>query len=171
VLNTRTASVSESTAIAELWTVANTARRAALDLGPVAEADDDSRAVRLRLGAPRTFAFVVEEDGRLVAIALAMQALAQDGASPVPVPGLLHVSMVAVHPDAWGRHLGALVLESTQREGRKRGFTSAQLWTHETNRRAQRLYERLGWTVSGRTKADDSGEPIRHYVRPLDDGQ
>jgi GNAT superfamily N-acetyltransferase len=75
--------------------------------------------------------------------------------------------MVAVRPARWGQGLGAVVLERIRSEARERGFTSAQLWTHETNRRAQRLYERLGWTRSGRTKIDDRGEPIRHYVREL----
>jgi GNAT superfamily N-acetyltransferase len=98
---------------------------------------------------------------------LVLQALDQDGAGPDPLPGLVHVSMVAVHPDRWGQGLGALVLDVARREARKRGFTRAQLWTHETNRRAQRLYERLGWVASGRTKIDDHGEPIRHYVREL----
>jgi ribosomal protein S18 acetylase RimI-like enzyme len=58
-------------------------------------------------------------------------------------------------------------LDAAQLDVGKRRFTRAQLWTHETNRRAQRLYERLGWAASGRTKIDDYGEPIRHYMREL----
>lgn len=100
-------------------------------------------------------------------MALMLQALDRDGASSDPLPGLAHVSMVAVRPDRWGQGLGAMVLDSAQREARRRGFIRAQLWTHETNRRAQRLYNRLGWAASGRTKIDDHGERIRHYVRGL----
>jgi GNAT superfamily N-acetyltransferase len=100
-------------------------------------------------------------------MAIVLQALDQDGASSEPLPGLAHVSMVAVRPDRWGQGLGAVVLELAQLEARKRGYLRAQLWTHETNRRAQRLYERLGWVASGRTKIDDHDELIRHYMREL----
>jgi ribosomal protein S18 acetylase RimI-like enzyme len=110
---------------------------------------------------------LVQDDGDPVAMALVLQALAQDGASRDPLPGLAHVSMVAVHPDWWGQRLAAVVLDLALLTARTRGFTHAQLWTHETNQRAQRLYERLGWTASGRTVIDDRGERIRHYVREL----
>jgi GNAT superfamily N-acetyltransferase len=100
-------------------------------------------------------------------MALLLQALDRDGASADPVPGLVHVSMVAVRPDRWGQGLGAVVLDAAQREARSRGFVRAQLWTHETNRRAQRLYARLGWVASGGTKIDDHGERIQHYLRQL----
>ena len=132
--------------------------------GGIAEAE---RQVQRRLADPASFAQLVEEDGELVAMALVLQALDHDGAGADPLPGLAHVSMVAVRPDRWGRGLGAQVLGMAQLEARQRGFTRAQLWTHETNRRAQRLYERLGWQASGRTKIDDFGEQIRHYAREL----
>jgi GNAT superfamily N-acetyltransferase len=138
-------------------------------LGPVAGGGiaEAERQVQRRLADPASFAQLVEEDGELVAMALVLQALDHDGASADPLPGLAHVSMVAVRPDRWGRGLGAQVLGMAQLEARQRGFTRAQLWTHETNRRAQRVYERLGWTASGRTKIDDYGVQIRHYAREL----
>jgi ribosomal protein S18 acetylase RimI-like enzyme len=140
-----------------------------LPLGPVAGAGivEAEQQVRLRLADAASFALLVEEDRDPVAMALVLQALAQDGASRDPLPGLAHVTMIAVRPDRWGHGLGALVLELAQLSALQRGFTRAQLWTHETNRRAQRLYERLGWAASGRTKIDDHGERIRHYVREL----
>jgi ribosomal protein S18 acetylase RimI-like enzyme len=171
VLTTRVARRADAAAVARLWTAANTARQAevALPLGPVAGANtaEAEQQVHLRLADPASFALLVEEDDDLLAMALVLQALAQDGASRDPLPGLAHLSMIAVHPDRWGQGLGALVLDLAQLNARKRGFTRAQLWTHETNRRAQRLYERLGWAASGRTKIDDHGERIRHYVREL----
>jgi ribosomal protein S18 acetylase RimI-like enzyme len=157
--------MADAAAIARLWTAANVARRAetGLPLGPVAGGDDAERQIHRRLADPGAFV-ILADDGEPVAMALIMQALDQDGASPDPLPGLAHVSMVAVHPDRWGRGLGALVLTAAQHEAQERGYARAQLWTHETNYRAQRLYERLGWVASGRTKIDDNGEPIRHYV-------
>jgi GNAT superfamily N-acetyltransferase len=154
-----------------LWTAANTARQAevGLPLGPVAGSGvaDAEQQVRLRLADPAGFGLLVEDDGDPVAMALVLQALAQDGASQEPLPGVAHVSMVAVRPDRWGQGLGALLLAQVELNARKRGFVRAQLWTHETNRRAQRLYERRGWVASGRTKIDDHGVRIRQYVREL----
>jgi ribosomal protein S18 acetylase RimI-like enzyme len=167
----RVASQGDVVLIAELWVAANVARQAELGLpvGPVAGGGlaEAERQVRRRLGDPASFAQLVEDDGELVAMALILQALDRDGASVDPLPGLAHVSMVAVRPDRWGQGLGAQVLALAQGGARPRGFTRAQLWTHETNRRAQRLYEGLGWEASGRIKIDEYGEQIRHYVREL----
>jgi GNAT superfamily N-acetyltransferase len=171
VLVTRIADEADTAAIARLWTAANAARRTetGLPLGPVAGSDLDGAdaLVRRRLSGPAAFAVLAEDRGEVVAMALVLQALAEDGASSEPVPGLAHVSMVAVRPDRWGQRLGALVLDAALAEGRERGFRRAQLWTHESNGRGRRLYERLGWVASGRTKTDDFGERIRHYVRDL----
>ncbi len=54
---------------------------------------------------------------------------------------------LAVHPDAWGRGLGS--------EGLARAVAAIQprravLWVLEANHRARALYERLGWTETGR---------------------
>jgi ribosomal protein S18 acetylase RimI-like enzyme len=171
MLTTRAGCLADAAAVARLWTAANVARRAetGLPLGPVAGEDiaGAEQQVHRRLAGRAAFAVLAVDDGELVAMVLVLQALDQDGAGPDPLPGLAHVSMVAVHPDRWGRGLAAVVLDVAQRDARNRGFTRAQLWTHETNRRAQRLYERLGWVPSGRRKVDDQGEPIRHYVREL----
>jgi GNAT superfamily N-acetyltransferase len=171
VVTTRVGSLADAAAAARLWTAAGIARRAelGLSLGPVAGADHDEaeQQVRARLADAASFVVLAEDAGEPVAMALVVQALAQDGASPDPVPGLAHVTMVAVDPGRWGQQLGAVVVDQAESEARDRGYVQAQLWTHESNRRAQRLYERLGWTASGRTKIDDHGEPIRHYTRDL----
>jgi GNAT superfamily N-acetyltransferase len=159
---------SELAAEAEaVWLSANQARLAALGIppGPVAE-QDDLVARRLATGA---FGVVATEGEEVVAVALAMDAIEDDGRGTEPVPGLMHVSTVAVLPERWGQRLGEIVLEDVLDEGRHRGYVRAQLWTHESNRGAQRLYERTGWTPSGRTIIDDRGEPIRHYVVDLGD--
>jgi GNAT superfamily N-acetyltransferase len=150
-----------------VWLSANQARLAALGIpsGPVAERDD-LVARRLATGA---FGVVATEGEEVVAVALAMDAIEDDGRGTEPVPGLMHVSTVAVIPERWGQRLGEIVLEDVLDEGRHRGYVRAQLWTHESNRGAQRLYERTGWTPSGRTIIDDRGEPIRHYLLDLGD--
>jgi ribosomal protein S18 acetylase RimI-like enzyme len=177
VLTTRVGGPADAPATARLWTVASIARQAhlGLPLGPVAGAASvqtaEDRVHRL-LGGPGAvlvlgFAPDTGSGGEPVAMALVVQARAEDGASTEPLPGVCHVSMVAVHPDHWGRHLGALVMARAQLEASHAGYTRAQLWTHETNHRAQRLYERLDWIPSGRTTTDDHGEQIRHYTREL----
>jgi GNAT superfamily N-acetyltransferase len=148
-----------------VWRSANLARLAALGIPPglVAE-QDDLVAQRLAGGA---FGVVAIDRGELVAVALALEAIEDDGKGTEPVPGLMHVSTVAVVPERWGQHLGEIVLEDVLDEGRRRGYERAQLWTHESNLGAQRLYERTGWTPSGRTTIDARGEAIRHYVLDL----
>lgn len=163
----------DAPAIAALWHAANRARHDALGLpvGPFAGADPAAgrRRVIECLADPRCCVVLAEDRGDPVAMAIAVPGLARDGASSEVIPGLAHVTMVAVHPDRWGQGLGSAVLEAVLAGARERGFTRAQLWTHETNLRAQRLYLRLGWTASGRTTRDDYGELIRQYVRSLTD--
>jgi uncharacterized protein (DUF952 family)/GNAT superfamily N-acetyltransferase len=151
-----------------VWLSANQARLRALGMppGPVAE-QHDLIGLRLAAGA---FGVVATDNDEVVAVALAMDAIEDDGSGNLPVPGLMHVSTIAVVPERWGQRLGQLVLADVLDEGRRRGYERAQLWTHETNLGAQRLYERIGWIASGRTKIDDHGEPIRQYVLELDQG-
>ena len=171
MVTTRAGRLDDAGAVARLWTAANLARHAeiGLPLGPVAGEGvvGAEHLIHCRLADPAALAVLAHDEGDLVAMALVLQALDRDGASSDPLPGLAHIAMVAVCPDRWGQGLAALVLGVAQHDARQRGFTHAQLWTHETNHRAQRLYERLGWAVSGRAMIDDYGEAIRHYVRAL----
>jgi ribosomal protein S18 acetylase RimI-like enzyme len=150
-----------------VWLSANQARLDVLGIppGPVAERDA-LVAQRLAIGA---FGVVATDRDEVVAVALAMDAIEDDGKGTEPIPGLMHVSTIAVIPERWGQHLGELVMAAVLDEGRRRGYECAQLWTHESNRGAQRLYERTGWTQSGRTMIDERGEPIRHYILDLGD--
>ncbi|HEY8475095.1 MAG TPA: GNAT family N-acetyltransferase [Natronosporangium sp.] len=168
MLATRIATPADIPAIARVWAAANRARHAEAGLPSHAYAADAEQRVRNRLAAnPGNFAVLVEDGDQVVAIGFVVQALADDGASQEPLPGLAHVAMVGVHPDRWGQGLGGLVVEQAQRTAKERGYTRAQLWTQTTNRRAQRLYERLGWQESGKTKVDNHGELILHYQREL----
>ncbi|MET7426523.1 GNAT family N-acetyltransferase [Dactylosporangium sp. NPDC005555] len=132
----------------------------------VAHAVAEAR-VRRMLTAPGSLIVLAEQDGDPVAMALIVQALAQDGASADPLPGVTHVTMVAVHPAHWRRGLGGAVVTRAEAEARRLGYTRAQLWTQQSNERAHHLYTGLGWILSGRSKTDDHGEQIRHYTRDL----
>jgi ribosomal protein S18 acetylase RimI-like enzyme len=98
----------------------------------------------------------------LLGTALGVQGRADDGAGP-PIAGLLHISMVSVAPDLWGRHIGRRLIESLLAEAARRDYDRAQLWTHADNLRANRLYRVMGFRRSGRVRIDDWGELIVHY--------
>jgi ribosomal protein S18 acetylase RimI-like enzyme len=109
-----------------------------------------------------------EPGPELIGTILAVQGLGQDGAGP-PVPGLLHISLLSVAPDRWGRHVGRLLVEAVLNRGAANGFQDAQLWTHADNLRANRLYKAMGFRRSGRVRVDDWGELLVHYRRSLAD--
>ena len=77
---------------------------------------------------------VVEDRGRLVAETLVL--------AP---PGRALIADVAVAPSSQGKGFGRVVLVGTVRALRERGSTAIALVVTEGNRRAVRLYERLGF--------------------------
>lgn len=58
---------------------------------------------------------------------------------------------LAVHPDAWGRGLGREGVELAVAAIRAAG-SAPTLWVLVENHRARGLYERLGWTPTGRSR-------------------
>ena len=61
-----------------------------------------------------------------------------------------HVSVIAVTKDAEGHGVGRALMEYAEAWARKRGHTSITLSVFEGNRRAQALYERVGYAVEMR---------------------
>ncbi|WP_189219329.1 MULTISPECIES: GNAT family N-acetyltransferase [Streptomyces] len=120
---------------------------------------------RRRLGDSGTFFFVAESpaDGP-VGLAAATSGREHGGTGPV-LPGLCHISVVAVHPAHWGEGLGGRLVRALLAHGHARGYDRFQLFTQAGNARAQRLYESLGFVLTGRTDVSDGGEDIVHYVR------
>ncbi|GAA1534551.1 hypothetical protein GCM10009827_060870 [Dactylosporangium maewongense] len=167
MLTTRVGGPSDAPVVARLWAAADAARRAdaGTEGGRHDETTAEARTLRMLAGTA-SLLVVAEDEGEPAAMTVVVQALARDGAGD-PIPGLAHVTMVAVDPSRWGLGLGAAVVTRAQAEARGLGYTQAQLWTQQSNARADRLYRRLGWTLSGRTNTDEHGEPIRHYVRAL----
>jgi GNAT superfamily N-acetyltransferase len=144
-----------------VWRAAHEARRS----GGTAMPSQEERG-RRNIARDDSFLVVADDAGRIVGMALGMPALADDGAG-APVPGLSHIAMVFVAPDRWGQGLGGGLVDAILERARAGGYTRAQLWTHATNVRAQRLYEGRGFARSGREKADDGGEVIGLYAREL----
>jgi ribosomal protein S18 acetylase RimI-like enzyme len=107
-------------------------------------------------------------DGRTVAVCHGMQARERDGEGD-PIPGLMHLSMIAVEPECWGRGYGRRMTEFGIAHGIELGYEAIQLWTQATNSRAQRLYQSLGFVPEGRVKID-RGESIGLYCLVLKPG-
>ena len=109
---------------------------------------------------------VVAEDDSVVGMASGLSGRADDGTGPV-VPGLCHLGMVFVEPLRWGEGIGHALVAAAVDQAAGLGYRRVQLWTHESNERAQRLYRAHGFAPSGRTMTDDHGELIGHWIRDL----
>jgi 8-oxo-dGTP pyrophosphatase MutT (NUDIX family)/GNAT superfamily N-acetyltransferase len=143
-----------------LWQAANDQRRLETGIQPIHDARD-------ALARPGAFAIGIVEGHQLLSMAMALPALADDGRSLHNVPGLAHISSVATQPGNWGQGLGGRAVRAIMAQASRRGYARAQLWTHELNSGARRLYEGLGFEFTGRRKPDEVGEPIVHYYCEL----
>jgi len=119
------------------------------------------------LDRPGAFGVGVLAGATLVAAAVAMPARSDSGRSTRYVPGLAHISSVVTEPTRWGQGLGARVTRAVISQAIRRGFARAQLWTYTSNPAEIHLYERLGFSASGLTKADSGGETNAHFVAVL----
>lgn len=146
-----------------LWRAATDTRRLESGLEPTQPPEESSSA----LSRPGAFGVGVFDDDLLIAAAVAMPARGDAGRSSQLVPGLVHVSSVSTHPTRWAEGWGEVVTRAILSQSMRRGFARAQLWTYARSPTARRLYERLGFTVSGLHKSDDNGESVVHYAADL----
>lgn len=164
----RPADSDEAPAVALLWEEAHLARRNGRSLPP-----RQRELVLQRMAAPDALLFVADDPARrpsggaVVGCALGLPGRADDGAGPV-VPGLLHLSAVAVAPERWGRRTGGLLVVRVLAEAVAHGYREAQFWAQADNARANRLCRSLGFRRTGRARVDDWGELVVHYRRRLD---
>ena len=82
----------------------------------------------------------------------------------VPLPGFGHISMVFVDPAVWGSHVGTELVRDIQ----ARDWEGLSAWTRTDNRRAQRLFERSGFTDTGNRSTLHDGDEIMQlaWARP-----
>ncbi len=149
-------------AIAALWFRAQAARRP----GPFVTIADSRALVAQRVAQPGSWFIFAAEGQRVVGIAYGAPGRNDDGLGK-PIRGLLHLGMIAVEPHDWGRGIGKGLVQQSFAMARERAFREMQLWTHADNLRAQKLFEGLGFTRSGRIKRDPRGETIVHYACSL----
>jgi len=148
----------ETTIAVDLWNEAQSARRGA---ATTSSGMLELEATRLR---SRDAVFLVlEEIGNPIGFALASPAREDWGTGKI-IPGLAHISSVAVKPSRWGHGFGRQLMGVLIEELARLGYLNAQLWTQPSNRRALRLYLSLGFWFTGDERKDDLGEHIGRYA-------
>jgi ribosomal protein S18 acetylase RimI-like enzyme len=142
-----------------------------IDVRPVTPADWRAyREVRLAmlLDAPWAFgsthsdALTIDDDGWRDRVASAEYWLAWCGGDPVGSvclsdrdarhPGDVNIFGMWVDPSVRGRSVGDQLVRAALARARERGKARVLLHVVDTNTRARRLYERLGFTATGRTE-------------------
>lgn len=73
----------------------------------------------------------------------------------------IHINNVALRPALRGQGLGTALMHHVFAEARRLGATRATLEVRASNDRARRLYERLGFSVSGTRR--------HYYTNPVED--
>jgi ribosomal protein S18 acetylase RimI-like enzyme len=127
--------------------------------------------VRRWMAVSDAILLVAERNGQIMGMTLAVASRMVDEAGLVTpghpvIPGLCHISLVFVVPDAWGRGIGAQLLDAVLAEIRRREYAHVQLWTHEDNVRARRLYVSRGFRLTDDRRANPAGETIVRFERP-----
>lgn len=118
---------------------------------------------------PGAWAITVAEDpdGHLVGYT----ALDQQEPQPESVPGeAIYLSKFYLRPETRGTSLAADLLAATQALARTLGKTALHLATHEDNIRAQKFYEKNGFTRYGTRDFQLTPEIVGHdytYYLPL----
>jgi ribosomal protein S18 acetylase RimI-like enzyme len=96
-------------------------------------------------------AFVLEESGHVIGVAVLVSS----------DEGIL-LDNVAVHPDHQGEGLGRQLMEFAESEAVKQGYSSLELYTHESMTENISLYKYLGYVETDRRTESGFG---RVYMR------
>lgn len=82
--------------------------------------------------------------------------VAVDGGELVGFATIHGAELCALHvdPDAWGRGVGHALIERARADLAAAGVTEAHVWVLVGNARAERFYQRDGWTTDGRRRSD-----------------
>ncbi|AJY77442.1 hypothetical protein VN24_02410 [Paenibacillus beijingensis] len=65
------------------------------------------------------------------------------------VSGIIHIDLLAVHPDYRGFSIGRSLLAAAENDGRRSGCVLSRLFVDEGNEKAHRFYKRCGYTAAG----------------------
>jgi ribosomal protein S18 acetylase RimI-like enzyme len=130
--------------------------------GKAPDAERISR-VRDKLQDDDALLVVARRDDEVVGMALAEPFRDHDGEGDVR-PGVGHVSMVFVHPDAQGRGVGRELMGLLAAEAR---WSQLSVWTRDNNEVARRLYAWSGFELTADRGSTANGDPISRWeTRP-----
>ena len=107
----------------------------------------EARRLREGLATPEVWALLAEEGGEPAGHVALMPAATHE-LIPSHEPGLLHFWQLFVREPWWGSGLATELHSRALREARARGYTALRLFTPAAQARAQRFYEREGWTLA-----------------------
>jgi ribosomal protein S18 acetylase RimI-like enzyme len=80
-------------------------------------------------------------------------------------PDLGEVAALYVDPGCYGAGIGRLLMAEARAALRERGFEAALLWVLDGNERAQRFYEREGWSPDGSTREENPYDIVSNVSR------
>ena len=107
-----------------------------------------------REGSPK--AAVLVHEGQVIGVSSFIQTRDED----LP-PSYGEIISIYVLPEYWQRGLGTRLLSWVAGELHAMGFSHCALWTLEENLRAQKAYERFGFTRDGARKSQEfCGVPV-----------
>ncbi|HTE74606.1 MAG TPA: GNAT family N-acetyltransferase [Actinomycetes bacterium] len=158
----RPAAPADHEAAIAVWAASDTARRGAPSPPEVPQ------MLRERFALGDVWVLVADDDGVVVGVAQGAPAREDGGTGPV-LPGRCHLSMVFVAPDRWGEGIGSVLVDAAVALAAGLGYDTVQLYTHEDNDRAQRLYAGKGFLRDGDVRADAWGDPVGRWARRLAD--
>ena len=158
----RPAAPADHEAAIAVWAASDTARRGAPSPPEVPQ------MLRERFALDDVWVLVADDDGAVVGVAQGAPAREDGGAGPV-LPGRCHLSMVFVAPDRWGEGIGSVLVDGAVALAAGLGYDTVQLYTHEDNGRAQRLYAGKGFARDGDVRADAWGDPVGRWAKSLGD--
>lgn len=110
--------------------------------------------------APARTVFVLEDIGRVVGFAGVAPSRDDEAGEEIG-----ELTAIYVLPELWGAGGGQLLMEHALGSLRQAGFSQVTLWVLDTNLRARRFYEQLGWTADGATKVDQREDFALSEVR------
>jgi len=70
------------------------------------------------------------------------------------LPDHAELAALYVHPDQWGRGIGAALIAAARGSLVQQGFRTAYLWVLAGNTRADRFYQIDGWQPTGEHRTD-----------------
>jgi ribosomal protein S18 acetylase RimI-like enzyme len=79
--------------------------------------------------------------------------------------GLGEIYALYVDPESYAGGIGRMLMAEARRRLREGGFDAAVLWVLRGNHRAQRFYEREGWTPDGASRLEEPYGIVSDVIR------